>query len=764
MFCGPHWRFVRWLVAGCILIWSGSPAFGDAIDDLYITAAFAHQFAATGRFAWTTGEVVEGMTSIPWMLTVAAAPVLGIDAAFWARACSLFSGLVILAALSHRASAGFAGTLLVWVVASWTSFSLWALSGFEMTMFAGCVALGWTATVEGRFFAGRFWLLLAALVRPEGWALAVAAAVLERRGTGTLQGVWWTGLALFAWCLGRFAIFGDLLPTPFLVKFVANPHSMAGVAQAAGDALVAAGPVAAFFLSTERRWAAALPLALGFGLLLVGDGDWFAAGRMTMAGVLTLAFVAAPRVSGSAPGVVILALCGVVSAFTRAPYGYVVLESGAVEAARRFIVHREPMADAFGRGLRTPLLEELSWLIRRVDGGCLLTGDVGMLGNVEGLCIRDRVGLVDRAFAEYNAGFRADPRETPGAGPIVAERMLWRGVRPEVPGMELMASWPLPSRGGWVADFWQRPDALSPAPTVVVERWRAIADRYPWQPELWWGWGAFASETGEPAVVATIRAEAFRWPRHPLAKETEQMISFVDRYFLANDYVFGRGFRVERSGERLSRPIAAGEELSLVVDADGGEVTLLVGWAGPGCGMAQSVVTTAKGAFALPAASCARLSVWFVDDGVGPEGDRNAYVSLRARESDDLPLPPATRSDVPFAAEPSVEWVPDRGWALWWNRRIQAPVLPAGTSVSLELDVDSPGDEGAVVTVGWEPPCDQEALRLSVHSPMTVTVRAPCSAQLEVAFTNDRSTPSDRNAYVRAAVVTPPPADITPSP
>ncbi len=756
---------LRWIVSGLLLFWSGSGAFRAPIDDLYITTAFAHELVNTGRLQWTTGEAVEGMTSIPWTGVVAVGALLGVDAALWARIASGLVALGFLALLSRRAHPGLGGTLLLWITASWTSFSLWAVSGFEMTLFAALVALGWTATAERRWTQGTVLLVASAVIRPEGWALAFAAAALAGWEPRSAKHVGWVFLAVSTWSVARFAMFGSLLPTPFLVKFVANPHTWAGLVQVGTDLVVAIGPLLAFALvvregARERGWASnvlvLVPLVLGAALLVSADGDWFAAGRMTLAGLLTLAYAVAPRLSVGVPSASLLAVAGVASAMLRAPYGYTVVEHAIGELPSRMREGRAPLAEAFGSGIRTPLLQELAWTVRSIgEGDCLLTADVGMLGNVNGVCIRDRVGLVDRAFAEFNAGFATDPRALPSARRIVAERVIWRDARPTVPEMALDAEWPARAAGEWGLDFWRRAGSSLPLPDQVEARWRALAERYPWQPELWWGWGVFAAEAGAGDMSETIRAAAWRWPSHPLATETQEMTSFADRVFLRDDYVPGRGFPLIKPGQRTSRPLGTAEALALAVDSDNGPVTLLVGWEGEGCPLDRSEVVATKRGFALPAAPCpaARVSVWFLDEGAGA-GDSNAYVALRAPRGEDVPLPSATRTDLPLEGSPEAEWVPNRGWAMWWNRTLHTDTLAVGTTLALSFDVDAPGAEGAQAVLAWEPPC-AAPVPTAVHALTSVSISVPCTARLTVQFQNDQALPADRNLYVGVRVAVP---------
>lgn len=767
------WKHTRWFLAALLLLWSGSPGFQAPIDDLYIMTAFAHELVRTGQLQWTTGEVVEGVTSIPWTVVVAAGPVLGIDAALWARIGSVLVALGFLALLSRRAHGGAGGTLILWVTAAWTSFSFWALSGFEMTLFAALVALGWTAVLEQRWNRGAAFLVLAALVRPEGWALALAASGLAWVHIRTTRQAVGVMAALLTWSLVRYGLFGALLPTPFLVKFVANPRTFAGVAQAAGDLLVAVGPLAAAWLAGERRWTACWPFLLGVGLLVISDGDWFAVGRMTLAGILTLVYASAARITVSLRRASLLIACGLFSAMARAPYGYAIVESSSLADFGRLGMHRKAVDLAYQTGFITPVLQEIPWVIQGIaDGDCLLTADVGILGNVQGVCIRDSVGLVDRAYAEHNSGLGPNPNSAPASEDIVAQRVIWKNTRPTVDGMALDAEW-LSTPGDWALAFWRRPGAPLPTAETIAARWLAIAERYPWQPDLWWGWGVFASEAGYRNPTAVISTQSWRWPKHVLATETEEYISFADRRFLEQDYIPGRGFVLEKGGERRSRPVYPDETISLVLDSDYGPVTLYIGWSGEDCPLERSVLTSSKGAFALPPAPCssARVSVWYVDDGAG-EGDRNAYIGLRARREGDLLLPPMTVMNVTLEGEPPAEWIVNRGWALWWNRTLHTPPLPAGAAVDVSFDVDSPGTDGAHATLAWEPACTNPT-SIIVDRPMTYRIGTPCAARLAITFENDRSLPGDRNLYVGVqladkldqrgtGIVTTPPASVPP--
>lgn len=109
---------------------------------------------------------------------------------------------------------------------------------------------------------------------------------------------------------------------------------------------------------------------------------------------------------------------------------------------------------------------------------------------------------------------------------------------------------------------------------------------------------------------------------------------------------------------------------------------------------------------------------------------------------------------VAFGEGQSSSFVPGRGWALYANGQRRS--LEAGEELwrgaRAHLDVDDPGDQGARVSIGWEPSCG-EPVFADVHG--AVDVAPPACAgrrRLVVTFLNDEARAGfDRNVYVTLA-------------
>jgi hypothetical protein len=99
-----------------------------------------------------------------------------------------------------------------------------------------------------------------------------------------------------------------------------------------------------------------------------------------------------------------------------------------------------------------------------------------------------------------------------------------------------------------------------------------------------------------------------------------------------------------------------------------------------------------------------------------------------------------------------IAWQPDRGFVFETGGCHRTRAL--GRPVSLRLDADNPGAEGAQVNIAWQ--CGdvwEEGVKLAVTEPTTRTLRPmPCgtSPSLQICFYNDTTDGGDRNFYVRA--------------
>ena len=159
---------------------------GWTLDDAYITLRYATNLVEHGQLTWNPGEpAVEGYTGVLLPLAEAAAIALGLGglaAARWLGIVALLASgpLVYVAARSLGVRGWLAGlTALALLIAP--MLHLHALGGLETTIFVGAVSLALALFARALRPQGRFRdaplclaLLVAALVRPEGVALAAA--------------------------------------------------------------------------------------------------------------------------------------------------------------------------------------------------------------------------------------------------------------------------------------------------------------------------------------------------------------------------------------------------------------------------------------------------------------------------------------------------------------------------------------------------------------------------------------------------------------
>jgi hypothetical protein len=109
-------------------------------------------------------------------------------------------------------------------------------------------------------------------------------------------------------------------------------------------------------------------------------------------------------------------------------------------------------------------------------------------------------------------------------------------------------------------------------------------------------------------------------------------------------------------------------------------------------------------------------------------------------------------ADALLLVDHGLEWEPSRGFVFetggcYSTRSLDRPV-------SLRLDADNPGAEGALVDIAWR--CGDEwekALALAVVAPTTRTLRpmrCGTAPSLQICYLNDSTEGADRNFYVRA--------------
>lgn len=606
---------LRAAAACAVLLWLAARHLPFQFDDFYITAGFARQWAETGELAWTSGERVEGFSSLLHVILLRCAMTVGADVDRFAKATSLLAGCSLLVLFHRRLPRDAAGAFVLTALTLWAPLAFWSAIGAEITLFALLVSLGWM--LVGRAGAQRgagAWLLwLAALTRPEGTVHLLAAAALRlwRRDR------WERADAALAVALGCLAAyhgarawyFGSLWSTPALVKVAASRGVGVGLAWIAIDAACAAAIVVSLVATRRlpRRTSVlvAAPLAIQAIVLLRANGDWMGVSRLLLPGIVASALLwiehSEPRRASRVVLASALAVALVASATTPASF---------TPSLRRR--SRPPLAAPWhwlDEGLGTPDLADVEWIVRHLpDGATVLVGNAGMVGNVPGIRVHDAQGLVDRDFAELSAG-RAGAAERIRARltatPLDAVRRfdLPREVEallPQLPRSEIARY-----DGGPVE--WLRADDRAPSAATVEARWAALADRFPSQPWLAWQRALAAADRGAVDLATELaRAAAARAPLAAELADAPASLAFTggDATLEWRRRASASGFVVHTGATLITRPLTERE------------------------------LATGKLAFASPAAS--RLEIRWVECAAVPP----RLFEGRPADDDGVPLSP----------------------------------------------------------------------------------------------------------------------------
>lgn len=230
---GPRWPLVgTWLVASAVLTWRASLTWASLVDDAYISARYAEQFALGNGLVYNAGQPpVEGYTNLSWTVLlglgrVAGLPIVDLMIVLgWVFALlALGASIALMRALTGVSD--LRAAIPAVLLALSPHLAVTSTNGLESTMFLALV-LGALAAHLGLAEGRRVWLapLLGALVltRPEGIVVAAAICLHDLwqsrsapgRAAPTLIGTFGTFLALELW---RHATYGAWLPNTWYAK------------------------------------------------------------------------------------------------------------------------------------------------------------------------------------------------------------------------------------------------------------------------------------------------------------------------------------------------------------------------------------------------------------------------------------------------------------------------------------------------------------------------------------------------------------------
>lgn len=624
-------RFARWAASSGLLLWLAASHWPECVDDVYILADYGRQWANHGTLAWTDGSRVEGFSS-PALVGLAALATLGDMAPELAlKLTALGASIMTLAFLSWTVPLDALGTVAILALAGSTPFVHWAVDGMDTPLFGLALALGWHAVSRGHPVRAGFALGFASLVRPEGAIHALLGGLLGWRAQGGLQ--WALGAALAAAGAGaQVAWFGPTLPTPLVVKVLGTELGVDGLVQAAGESLPLLGALLTVVpgLSRSKAVVVLMPVVIQCAVLAAARGDWMGHGRLLLPGVISCiacAERASPQRASWAWGSALLGLLGAVVD----PVG---------EGTVRFHLQQpEGLARTranYGRGLVTPLPEDVAWVIEHVpDGGRVLINDVGFIGGIPGVRVIDLRGLVTREVAnEIRAGtldtwlraLFADPIRRP-----FAVRLAWWGSDPTDP------AWiepPYPARtelrypGGRVVWY---AESGTVDPRTSAGRWLALSTQHPDHAWVLWRASIAAAGAGDVAgAEALFQTGRQRFPRDSRFLSEAGGYSF-SAGTLPLDWVPGRGFAMYWNGTLETTPQPCDVSLELEVDPEAAglePVRIEVSW-GQSTTMLEAEVRHRFPLAGLCAAgSEAPVRVTFVNDFAEGGHDRNVYIRL----------------------------------------------------------------------------------------------------------------------------------------
>lgn len=558
---GPNhesrYRATRALFAILALLFWGSLAWPVQIDDQYITMAYGQSLWDHGALIWTTGERVEGYSNFLLVLLSAFTAALALDGALVIKLTTLLCGAALVGLAGWRAPMSRAGDVAVAALALWYPLAWWSYAGMETVPYTLLLSLGWLGVLQQRPGAVG-WLALASLTRLEGGAQLLIGALARGRRLDR-----WDGLALAATALYhgiRTWYFGAFFPTPVLVKTTEPGLPWERLSQFGQEALSLVGVGAALLLLGRPRLWVLAPLLIQAAVELRADTDWMGHARLLLPGAVATALawitLAPPTAGGRAwPAVAGVALLGGLLD----PPGI-----GAAQLQVRDLDALLHLRQNLTTSLDTPVMEDVAWVVANVpDGGAVLTGDVGMVGNIPGVRVYDLNGLTSRPIALFLSSGGQDIERYLGDY-YAALGDVPRFVR-LADGRE-MEAW---MGSGYVEAtryrqldrdiFWYATSFSPPPLTLVQARWAALVEAFPSQ-----GWlrrqQALALLAGGDlaGAITAARAAAARWPGDQ------------ELHFLETELLFPPG----SGATRASQPFASGK-LTITPEPN---TTVIVRW------------------------------------------------------------------------------------------------------------------------------------------------------------------------------------------
>lgn len=588
-----------WLGAASItLVIGASAAWPGQIDDAYISLVFSHELVENGRLAWSDGRVVEGYSNPLWVLLGGLAPLLWIDGGLLFQCMALSCSLVTLFVLTPRGeqARSSAAYLLPVLLAASDPMGWWAGNAMETPAFGLCLALGWRALLASdQASRGIALLCVAALLRPEGHlhllvALPLIGLSLTRQSLRTVA-VCLAGLT--AYHVARMAHFGELLPLPAMIKGLDGQSLSKGLAQVGMDLLPWLGLLAlaasTSSVDSRARRLALLPLLVQAAVLARAGGDWMGHGRLLLPGIIASLAVWSTR-SGRWPShwtVVLLAPLALLPALITSPLGDPTrLVMRDLNGLRGAILH--PRLD-----LDTTQMIDLQFVIPRIPAGEMVySGDVGMLGHVSDLSVRDMVGLTDediarsRAYGDEDALARTLARLSGGPDSALCMRMVGWG-QPSAPDLPEAQAIAYPAgydlRDRWSSIRWSCREELTFDPELSERRWRGLADRFPSHPWIRWNHALALADNGDVETAAAVLKAMNGWGRWAPWKGHELSALLFTRSTGLLTIEDGAWVVLEAGASVTSRALAIQDLTSFEVEVTGEPVRLFVSVSGPEC-------------------------------------------------------------------------------------------------------------------------------------------------------------------------------------